>query len=108
MSSPNCGTAHERGSFCDRCGRRLPVTQTIRRVTLPRRPSARRGPGRTTNAGAVQAPDAAAGVHVVVGEEVGTSQLAEVGRMYDTAMKRAAVHGHRPLQRYLSVLIEPS
>jgi hypothetical protein len=116
MSCPNCGTAHERGRFCDRCGKRLPVAQAIRRVTLPRRPPARSetatstspGDGQATGSGRHGAAPRPADETADAGEHVFISHLAAVGRMYDAAMARAAVHGHRPLQRYVNVLIAPS
>lgn len=116
MSCPHCGTADERGRFCDRCGKRLPVAHAIRRVTLPRRPSAGSESATGMRAGDVQgtgsapqgAAQRAARGHVEVGGDDRTRPTAEIRHMYDTAMARAAVHGHRPLQRYVSVLIAPS
>jgi len=103
MSCLSCGTAHQRGRFCNRCGGKMPPAARVgRRVSLARPRPLRaeadaRPPGAPSVAAGGAAPPAPA-------EGDGAPAPTGVQRMYDAAMARAAVHGRLPLQRYLAVL----
>jgi hypothetical protein len=93
MSCAQCAATHQRGRFCNRCGRQLPpAVAIVRRTPLVRRFRTRHEP-----------------TEPVVRERavVAAARPADVRRMYDRAMERAAVHSRPSLQRYLAVLATP-
>ena len=112
MSCLHCDSAHQRGRFCNRCGRkRTPITPAGR-VLPARRPSTRgSSDARNTTPSAPNRPaggpprNSDGAVEFAANEETVAPNTATIQGMYDTAMARVAFHGERPLQRYQSVLL---
>jgi hypothetical protein len=115
MSCLHCDATHQRGRFCNRCGKQIPAAARVERhMPLVRRLAPRPGtaqPGRRERDVRPGPPDrgssrTAAGYRGQAGDRhTALAHPAAVRRMYDTAMERAAVHSRPSLQRYLSVLL---
>jgi hypothetical protein len=112
MSCLHCDSAHQRGRFCNRCGRKRTPATPAGRVLPARRPSARGGSDtRNRTHPAPIRPDSvpvrnrSGAVEFAADTETAAPNPAVIHSMYDAAMARVANEGELPLERYESVLL---
>ena len=113
MSCLHCDSAHQRGRFCNRCGRKRTPSTPAGRVLPAQRPSTRGGSNARNRAyhpvpirpGGIPVRNRGGAVELAANNETAAPNPAAIHSMYDTAMARVAAHGELPLKRYLSVLL---
>jgi hypothetical protein len=112
MTCHSCGSADQRGRFCNRCGsKRTPTappggTWAVRRaVSRGRADVERRLPASARPPGASRGSAGRAGAHAPARERTTGLNGGTIRDLYDTALARGGPVGDRPLERYLSVLL---
>ena len=117
MPCQHCGTAHQRGRFCYRCGKKLlPApspsprnlvrTRFVRQAWIGLRPPGH--PASDTSTKRTARPSRAVVVGNAARGDGSAADPATHQRIHDTVMERAAVAASPAFQRYLSVLIATS
>jgi hypothetical protein len=112
MTCLSCGSANQRGRFCNRCGRKRPPTAppggtwAVRRTTTRSRADVdTRPPAPTRPPGSPRGASGRPTAVPATPERPAAHGGATIRDLYDAALARGGAAGDSPLERYLSVLL---